>query len=68
MPAEDPAPGDARELAQLAPSPIAVLRARWRGEFRTISTRLWPRPFARTWRTSCRRTRSASYRPQRVVN
>jgi DUF2924 family protein len=25
----------ARELAQLAESPVAVLRARWRGEFRT---------------------------------
>ena len=38
MPAEDPAPGAiARELAQLAQSPIAVLRARWRGEFRTES-------------------------------
>jgi hypothetical protein len=36
MPAEDPAPGAiARELAQLAQSPIAVLRARWRGEFRS---------------------------------
>ena len=35
MPAESPAPDlIARELAQLAQSPIAVLRARWRGEFR----------------------------------
>lgn len=34
MPAEIPAPDRiARELAQLAQSPIAVLRARWRGEF-----------------------------------
>ena len=31
--APDPRP-IARELAQLAQSPIAVLRARWRGEFR----------------------------------
>jgi hypothetical protein len=36
MPAESPAPDAiARELAQLAQSPIAVLRARWRGEFRS---------------------------------
>ena len=36
MPAEDPTPDAiARELAQLAHSPIAVLRARWRGEFRS---------------------------------
>ena len=36
MPTENPAPDPiARELAQLAQSPIAVLRARWRGEFRS---------------------------------
>jgi hypothetical protein len=35
MPDETPAPDQiARELALLAQSPIAVLRARWRGEFR----------------------------------
>jgi hypothetical protein len=34
MPAESPVPDPiARELAQLSQSPIAVLRARWRGEF-----------------------------------
>jgi hypothetical protein len=36
MPAEDPISDHiTRELAQLAQSPIAVLRARWRGEFRS---------------------------------
>jgi hypothetical protein len=36
MPAERPTPDEiARELALLAQSPIAVLRAHWRGEFRS---------------------------------
>jgi hypothetical protein len=36
MPTENPTSDPiARELAQLAQSPIAVLRARWRGEFRS---------------------------------
>lgn len=34
MPPESPLPAIERELAVLAQSPIAVLRARWRGEFR----------------------------------